>query len=244
MKKEIFEIVQNKEIARGIFEMTLCGDVSDFSAAGQFAQVALKGFFLRRPISVCDVDENRLTLVYKVAGMGTEAMSTLTSGKKIDLLCGLGNGFRVERCSRAALLAGGGVGVPPLLLLAKRLAASGKKVFAMLGFNTARDIILVDRFVAAGAEVKIATMDGTAGEKGLVTDILPDEKFYDYFYACGPRSMLKALCEKISTGGEISLEERMGCGFGACMGCAVKTSEGVKRVCADGPVFDKEAVIW
>lgn len=239
----MFGVVKNQKIAEGIYEIKLSGCV-DNSLPGMFVNVLLDGFYLRRPISVCDVDKESLTLVYKVVGGGTDALSHVKAGEKLDLLTGLGNGFDLDKCKSSALVVGGGVGTPPMLLLTKKLLQQGKKVIAALGFNSAADVILADRFAAAGAEVRIATVDGSVGTKGFVTVVLPEEKEYDFFYACGPKPMLRALCEKVSVPGEISLEERMGCGFGACMGCAVNTVDGVKRVCADGPVFDREKILW
>lgn len=245
MKKEvIFEVESNEKIAADVFDLRLLGDTGAITAAGQFVEIALDGFFLRRPISVCDFSEGALRLIYKVVGKGTDFMSSLKKGAKLKALTGFGNGFSLEKCEKTALIAGGGVGVPPLLLLAKKLVESGRTVYAALGFNSAADVILADELKAIGARVTVATADGSAGVKGLVTDILPDAGLYDFFYACGPKPMLKALCAVSKVKGELSLEERMGCGFGACMGCAVETKDGIRRVCVDGPVFDRESLIW
>lgn len=245
MKKEVFfELESNVQIAADVFDMRLVGDTGAIKKAGQFVEVGLDGFFLRRPISVCDVSVDKLRLVYKVVGKGTDYMSSLQRGAKLKILTGLGNGFSCEKCKKNALVVGGGVGVPPLLLLTKQLIAAGKEVYAVLGFNTKSDIILEQELKDLGARVAVATMDGSAGAKGVVTDILPSKDKFDFFYACGPKPMLNALCALSDTNGELSLEERMGCGFGACMGCAVFTKDGVKRVCEDGPVFDKESLIW
>ncbi|MBQ4448774.1 MAG: dihydroorotate dehydrogenase electron transfer subunit [Clostridia bacterium] len=209
---------------------------------GQFVEIALPGRFLRRPISVCGARGGELTLIYKVVGHGTEQMSALEEGARLDVLTGLGSGYRIERAGNAPLLVGGGVGVPPLYGLAKELINKGKTVSVVLGFNTADEIFYEDEFRALGCAVTVTTADGSYGVSGFVTDALPENA--SYFYACGPLPMLKALCKKTDIPGEVSLEERMGCGFGACMGCSVMTASGAKRVCREGPVFKKEELIW
>lgn len=236
-----FEITAITRLTDTVFEMTLRGDCSAFTMPGQFAEISIPGLYLRRPISVCDIEGNRLTLVFKTVGKGTDAMARMTPGTELDLLTGLGKGFDTLRCCSTALLAGGGVGVPPLYLLARKLIADGKKVKVALGFNTADEIFYADKFRNLGAEVEIATVDGSSGTKGFVTDAIrnPGMQGFDFWYACGPLPMLSALgreldCEK----GEVSMEERMGCGFGACMGCTIDTPWGPKRVCKEGPVFD------
>ena len=248
MKESIFTVKENRKIAEGTWKMALEGDTSAITGSGQFVNIALPGLFLRRPISVCDLSENGLmTLVYKVVGKGTDAMSAMTPGETLDLLTGLGHGFHTDACSEAALLLGGGVGTAPLVLLARELTARGKRVTALLGFNTASEAMLVDELKALGAEVHIATLDGTLGTRGFVTDILREKGEairYDYYYACGPMPMLKAVCKAIEKPGEVSLEERMGCGFGICYGCSCHTTDGPRRVCADGPVFKKEKLLW
>lgn len=236
-----FEITGIERLTENVYEMTLRGDCSAFTMPGQFVEISIPGLYLRRPISVCDIEGNRLTLVFKTVGSGTEAMARMKPGVCLDLLTGLGKGFDTSRCRESALLAGGGVGVPPLYLLARRLLQEGKQVKVALGFNTADEVFYADRFRELGAEVSVATVDGSYGVKGLVTDAIakPEMQGTDFWYACGPLPMLMALgkaldCEK----GEVSMEERMGCGFGACMGCTISTPWGPKRVCKDGPVFD------
>lgn len=235
-----FEITSIIRLTESVFEMTLRGDCSGFSRPGQFVEISIPGLYLRRPISVCDIEGNRLTLVFKTVGKGTEAMARMTPGTELDLITGLGNGFDISRTGNCALLAGGGVGVPPLYLLARKLIAEGKEVKVALGFNTADEIFYADRFRELGATVAVATVDGSHGVKGFVTDAirLPEMQGYDFWYACGPLPMLKALGNALDCGrGEVSMEERMGCGFGACMGCTIETPWGPKRVCKDGPVF-------
>lgn len=237
----LFEITSLQRLTDSVFEMTLRGDCSAFTCPGQFVEISIPGLYLRRPISVCDIEGNRLTLVFKTVGKGTEAMAAMSPGTELDLLTGLGNGFDTSKTHNCALLAGGGVGVPPLYLLARRLLAQGKKVKVALGFNTASEIFYADKFRALGADVAVATVDGSAGTKGFVTDLLalPEMKGSDFWYACGPLPMLKALGKALpDSPGEVSMEERMGCGFGACMGCTIETPWGPKRVCKDGPVFD------
>lgn len=236
-----FEITSITRLTDNVFEMTLRGDCSAFKMPGQFVEISIPGLYLRRPISVCDIEGNRLTLVFKTVGKGTEAMAAMTPGTELDLLTGLGKGFDTSRCSSTALLCGGGVGVPPLYLLARRLMAEGKKVKVALGFNTASEIFYEEKFRNIGADVAVATVDGSAGVKGFVTDAIKSfgDENYDFWYACGPLPMLKALGNQLDCcKGEVSMEERMGCGFGACMGCTIETPWGPKRVCKDGPVFD------
>lgn len=236
-----FEITSISRLTETVYEMTLRGDCSAFTMPGQFVEISIPGLYLRRPISVCDIEGNKLTLVFKTVGKGTEAMARMSPGMEIDLLTGLGKGFDTTRCKDTALLVGGGVGVPPLYLLARKLIGEGKKVKVALGFNSADEIFYADKFRELGANVEIATVDGSSGVKGFVTDAIrqPEMKGWDFWYACGPLPMLSALgreldCEQ----GEVSMEERMGCGFGACMGCTIETLWGPKRVCKDGPVFD------
>jgi len=222
--------------------MQLMGDTSSITAPGQFVNIRLEGHFLRRPISVCDCEGDVLTLIYKVVGKGTEQMSEMEKGEKLDLLTGLGNGFDTAKSGDKPLLIGGGVGVPPMYLLAKKLIAEGKKPSVIVGFNKEEEIFFADEFAALGIDVTVATADGSVGVKGFVTDALPEE--YSYFYTCGPEPMLKALYHATKTSGQLSFEERMGCGFGACMGCSCKTKYGNKRICKDGPVLEKEEIIW
>ena len=245
MKQSIFTIVSNEALTDCVYKMVLQGDTSAITAAGQFVNIQLEGMFLRRPISVCDYDAETLTIVYKVVGGGTEKMAAYEKGTVLDVLTGLGNGYDTSLSGEAPLLLGGGVGVPPLYLLCKRLAAEGKRPTVILGFNTASEVFYEAEFLALGASVTVTTVDGSYGKKGFVTDAIRESGVeYDYFYSCGPLPMLKALCLATATSGEVSLEERMGCGFGICMGCSIMTANGAKRVCKDGPVFKKEEVIW
>lgn len=244
-KKAIYEIRSNEPLTATVWRMVLAGDTQWITAPGQFVNIALEGRYLRRPISVCDWDAGTLTLIYKVVGDGTEQMSRMQPGECLDLLTGLGNGFRTAVDTQRPLLVGGGVGVPPLYNLARQLLAQGRKVTVVLGFNTADEVFYAEEFRALGAEVLVATADGSCGTRGFVTDVLtqcrPD---YDYFYACGPLPMLRVLCEATPVSGQLSFEERMGCGFGGCMGCSCKTKYGNKRICKEGPVLEKEEIIW
>ena len=242
-KKGIFTIVSNELIGRDVYRMVLAGDTSDLQVPGRFVNIELDGFFLRRPISVNDVNDKELTIVYKAVGEGTRAMSKYLPGRQLDILTGLGNGFTVKEDSAKPVLVGGGVGVPPMYLLCKRLLDKGVKPQVVLGFGSEKDVILADEFRALGVDVHITTNDGSVGLKGFVTDAMKT-LVYDYFYACGPEPMLKALCMQTSTSGLLSFEERMGCGFGACMGCSCETKYGKKRICKDGPVLEKEEIIW
>ncbi|MEE1065315.1 MAG: dihydroorotate dehydrogenase electron transfer subunit [Acutalibacteraceae bacterium] len=243
MKQVFLKITENKKIAKDVYLMKLEGDVSDITASGQFVNIKLDGFYLRRPISVCDYDENTLTIIYKVVGEGTEAMAELPCGTELDVLTGLGNGYNLAKSGDAPLLIGGGVGVPPMYNLCRKLIAEGKKVTVILGFNTKDEIFFEDEFKALGAEVYITTVDGSYGTKGFVTDVMKDLD-YTYFFTCGPMPMFKAIEATAVTSGQYSFEERMGCGFGACMGCSCKTKYGNKRICKDGPVLEREEIIW
>lgn len=245
MQRVVLTVAKNVALTPLIYEMTLVGDVSGVTRAGQFVEIALDGLYLRRPISVCNYEEGQLTLVYKVVGKGTGLMSQMAEGTELDVLTGLGNGFDVEYECQKPLLVGGGVGVPPLYRLTRDLIARGREVSVVLGFNTESEIFYAEEFEKLGAKVILATADGSVGVKGFVTDAIRESGVeYDYFYSCGPLPMLKALCSATTTSGEVSLEERMGCGFGICMGCSIMTANGAKRVCKDGPVFKKEEVIW
>ena len=241
MKQTLLKIESNEKLTETVFKMVLSGDISDIKAPGQFVNIKLDGLFLRRPISVCDIVGDKLTLIYKVVGKGTEKMSLMQSGN-LDVLTGLGNGYDLEESGEAPLLIGGGVGVPPLYLLAKELIKKNKKVSVILGFNTKNEIFYESEFKSLGCAVTVTTVDGTYGVKGFVTDALPQS--YSYVYTCGPEPMLKAVYKNIKTGGQFSFEERMGCGFGACMGCTCKTITGYKRICKDGPVMKKEEILW
>ena len=243
MKQTIFEIIENTPLTSSVFKMLLKGDTDDITAPGQFVNIKLDGLFLRRPISVCDLENGVLTLVYKVVGKGTEKMSTMAAGEKLDILTGLGNGYDLEKSGDTPLLLGGGVGVPPLYMLAKELIKKGKKVSVILGFNTKDEIFYEQEFKALGAQVALTTVDGSYGTRGFVTDAMKDTE-YSYFYTCGPEPMLKAIYSASKTSGQFSFEERMGCGFGACMGCSCHTVTGYKRICKDGPVLEKEEILW
>ena len=243
MREAIFKITENTPLTKSVFRMKLSGDVSDITSSGQFVNIKLDGFYLRRPISVCDCEDGILTLIYKVVGKGTEKMSEMAVGTELNILTGLGNGYNTDLSGEKPVLLGGGVGVPPLYMLAKKLIAQGKKVTVILGFNTKEEIFCEDDFKALGADVIVATADGSYGVKGFVTDALKDVD-YTYFYTCGPEPMLKALYKATETSGQFSFEERMGCGFGACMGCSCKTITGYKRICKDGPVLEKEEILW
>ena len=243
MKQGYFEIVENKPLTSTVYQMTLRGDVSAITAPGQFVNILLEGLYLRRPISVCDLGENTLTIVYKAVGKGTKQMAQMQSGT-LDVLTGLGNGYDLSVSGDKPVLLGGGVGVPPMFLLAKKLLAEGKQVRVILGFNTAEEIFYEEEFKKIGAEVTVTTVDGSYGKKGFVTDALA-EMDYTYFYTCGPEPMLKAVYRASKTSGQMSFEKRMGCGFGACMGCSCKTiTGGYKRICKEGPVMQKEEILW
>ena len=243
MKQSIFTILSNEALTDCVYKMVLSGDTTAITAAGQFVNIQLDGMFLRRPISVCDYDESTLTIVYKVVGKGTEAMSAMIPGQKLDILTGLGNGYDLSLSGQKPVLLGGGVGVPPMYNLAKKLMAEGKDVTVILGFNTQTEIFYENEFKALGCKVIVATADGSYGVKGFATTPLA-EIDYTYFYTCGPEPMLKAVYKATVTSGQMSFEERMGCGFGACMGCSCKTLTGYKRICKDGPVMKKEEILW
>ena len=242
MQQSIFSIASNRALTENVYEMILRGDASA-AAPGQFVQLKLDSFYLRRPISVCNADENSLTLIYKTVGRGTEAMAEYPEGKKIDILVGLGNGYDLSKSGDAPLLIGGGAGVPPMYMAAKKLIEMGKRVRVILGFNTASEIFYEEEFKQLGAEVSVTTVDGSYGLKGFVTTAMEGME-YSYTYACGPEPMLKAVYNASSTSGQYSFEERMGCGFGACMGCTCETKYGNKRICKDGPVLEKEEIVW
>ena len=242
MKQSIFEIIENTALTSNVYRMRLAGDTSAITAPGQFVNIKLEGKFLRRPISVCDCKEGELTIVYKVVGAGTEQMANMHVAEELDILTGLGNGYDLTVSGDKPLLLGGGVGVPPMYMLAKQLIAEGKDVTVILGFNKQDEIFYEMEFRALGANVIVATADGSYGVKGFVTDALPED--YTYFYTCGPEPMLKAVWKATKTSGQMSFEERMGCGFGACMGCSCKTLTGYKRICREGPVMRKEEILW
>ena len=242
MKQGLFDITENVRLTENVFRMRLQGDTSAVTAPGQFINIKLDGFFLRRPISVCDCEGDTLTIIYKTVGRGTEAMSTLKSGK-LDILTGLGNGYDLSLSGSSPVLLGGGVGVPPLYMLAKALISSGKSVKVILGFNSSGEIFYENEFKALGADTYVTTVDGSYGINGFVTDALKGMK-YTYFFTCGPEPMLKAVYKNTDTSGQFSFEERMGCGFGACMGCSCKTLTGNKLICKEGPVIKKDEILW
>ena len=244
-KKAIYSVLSNEPLTRDVYRMVLEGDSQWITRPGQFVNIELEGFYLRRPISISDWSENTITIIYKVVGRGTEVMSRMGIGVKLDVLTGLGNGFNPDAECQKPLLVGGGVGVPPLYRLAKELIAKGRKVSVVLGFNKADEVFYADEFKALGADVYVSTADGSMGVKGFVTDAIREANIdFDYFYSCGPLPMLKALCGCCEQDGELSFEERMGCGFGACMGCSCKTLTGNKRICKDGPVMKRGEIIW
>ncbi|MDD6620805.1 MAG: dihydroorotate dehydrogenase electron transfer subunit [Eubacteriales bacterium] len=240
-KENIYKILSNEKIAKDVYKMVLEGDTQYITAPGQFVNIKISDKYLRRPISVCDCDDSTITVIYKVVGNGTEEMSQMQVGESLDVLTGLGNGYDITK-SKKPMLIGGGVGVPPMYMLAKKLIEDGQQVTVILGFNTKDEIFFEQEFKDLGADVYVATADGSYGIKGFVTDAFIDD--YDYFYTCGPLPMFKAVYEKTTTSGQFSFEERMGCGFGACMGCSCKTKYGNKRICKDGPVLVKEEIIW
>ena len=243
MKQSIFTILSNEALTDSVYKMVLGGDTSAITASGQFVNIQLAGKFLRRPISVCDYDDSTLTIVYKVVGKGTAQMSDMTAGEELDILTGLGNGYDLTLSGSKPVLLGGGVGVPPMYNLAKKLIAQGKEVSVILGFNTKSEIFYEEEFKKLGCTVTVTTVDGSYGVNGFVTTAL-ESMDYTYFYTCGPEPMLKAVYKTSVTSGQMSFEERMGCGFGACMGCSCKTLTGYKRICKDGPVMRKEEILW
>lgn len=248
MKQGIFTIEKNRKLAPSVYEMILTGDASECGRPGQFINIKIDGLFLRRPISVCDYSENAIKIIYKVVGKGTRAMADMRQGESLDVLTGLGNGYDITKAGKNPVLIGGGVGIPPLYGLVKALKAEGEKekirsIRVILGFNTAEEIFYKEEFEEAGAKVLLATRDGSAGIQGLVTDVLSDME-YSYFYACGPEAMFRAIEGVAKTSGQYSFEERMGCGFGACMGCSCETKYGSKRICKDGPVLEREEILW
>ena len=242
MKQGLFEIIENTPLTDCVYRMVLQGDVSAITAPGQFVNIKLDGLYLRRPISVCDVSENTVTIIYKVVGKGTKQMSQMKEGT-LDVLTGLGNGYDLTTSGEKPVLLGGGVGVPPMYLLAKELIKQGREVKVILGFNTQNEVFYENEFKALGATVVVTTVDGSYGMKGFVTDALKQME-YTYFYTCGPEPMLKAIYSASATSGQMSFEKRMGCGFGACMGCSCKTITGYKRICKEGPVMRKEEILW
>ncbi|MBQ1952347.1 MAG: dihydroorotate dehydrogenase electron transfer subunit [Alistipes sp.] len=244
-KRDLYKIRSNEPLTASVWRMVLEGDTQWITRPGQFVNIELAGRYLRRPISISDYDKESITLIYKVVGAGTEQMSHMQAGEELDLLTGLGNGFDTSVEAQKPLLVGGGVGVPPLYNLCKQLLAQGKQPTVILGFNKAEELFYREEFEALGATTYVTTVDGSVGVKGFVTDAIREKQIaYDYFYACGPLPMLKALSQASTTEGELSFEERMGCGFGACMGCSCKTLTGNKRICKEGPVMKKSDILW
>ena len=242
MNDTIFTILSQRKLTENVFELKLNGDTSRITRPGQFVNLRLEGLYLRRPISVCDLEGETLTLVYKLVGRGTLLLSQMRPGQTLPVLTGLGNGYDLRLAGERPLLIGGGVGVPPLYLLARRLREAGKPVSVILGFNTAAEAFYADRFLALGCTVSLTTVDGSLGQRGFVTAAIPAD--YTHVYTCGPEPMLKAVYRSIRTGGSFSFEKRMGCGFGACMGCSCRTITGYKRICREGPVLQKEEILW
>lgn len=242
MKKVILKVISNEKLTENVYKMVMSGDLTDIKKSGQFVNILIDGLYLRRPISVCDYSENSLTIIYKVVGKGTTKLSQSNIGDEFDVLIGLGNGYDLSKSGDNPLLIGGGVGIPPMYNLAKKLISQGKNVTVILGFNTKSEVFYEKEFKDLGANVLVTTVDGSYQNKGFVTDVLPSD--YSYFFTCGPEPMLKAVYNKTTTSGQFSFEERMGCGFGACMGCSCKTLYGNKRICRDGPVLLKEEIIW
>lgn len=241
-KQNKYTILSNEPLTKDVYKMIICGDTEYITAPGQFINILIEGKFLRRPISVCDYDDESITIIYKIVGEGTKQLSEMTDGEVLDVLTGLGNGYDISK-SKKPLLIGGGVGVPPMYNLAKTLIADGQMPVVVLGFNTKDEVFYENEFIALGCKTLVTTVDGSYGIKGFVTDAMSDVD-YDYFYTCGPLPMFKAVYNATETSGQFSFEERMGCGFGACMGCSCKTKYGNKRICKDGPVLVKEEIIW
>ena len=242
MEQTLLRIEENRPLTRDILKIRLTGDVSGVERPGQFVNIKLEGLFLRRPISVFDREKDAITLIYRTVGVGTRRLSEMKAGETLDVLTGLGNGYDLTRAGDRPLLLGGGAGVPPLYWLARVLREQGKRVTAVLGFNSAEDVFAEEDFRKLGCETTVTTADGSHGTRGFVTDAMPEE--YSYFYACGPEPMMRAVDRRAKTEGEFSLEERMGCGFGACMGCSCRTRDGIKRICREGPVLRRGEILW
>lgn len=245
MNDSMFKIVENKQLNANTYKMRLQGDTSHITKSGQFVNIVIHGLYLRRPISVCDYNENEFTIVYKVVGKGTVALAQMgIFSSHLQVMTGLGNGFDSTKSGETPLLIGGGVGIPPLYHLAKTLIAEGKKPTIIIGFQTKDDAFFINEFMDLDTPLFITTDDGSLGIKGFVTDVVKSQENYSYFYTCGPHGMLKAIFDASETSGQLSFEERMGCGFGACMGCSCETKYGYKRICKEGPVLEKEEIIW
>lgn len=243
MKDVVMKVESNIKIAPDVYKMILIGDTDDITATGQFVNIKIDGLYLRRPISVCDFEKDKLTIIYKVVGEGTEKMAEYDEGKELLVLTGLGNGYDTETSGDSPVLIGGGVGIPPMYALCKKLVAEGKSPSVILGFNKKEEIFFYDEFKALTDKVYVTTVDGSFGVRGFVTDVMKDID-YTYFYTCGPLPMFKAINKVAKTSGQLSFEERMGCGFGACMGCSCKTLTGYKRICKEGPVMRREEILW
>jgi dihydroorotate dehydrogenase electron transfer subunit len=256
IKQSLFHVVSNRQLTEDVFELRLAGDASAFTHPGQFAEISVSGLFLRRPISVCDWTPDTLLLLVKAVGNGTRAMRELGPGASLDILTGLGNGFDIEQGALApsvsrSVLVGGGIGIAPLYALARQLIVARQQAGinvalpVVLGFRRVSDTFYVDEFTALGCDVMVATEDGSKGTCGFVTDVLAEHPELAYVYACGPMPMLRAVARLPQVGdGQFSFEARMGCGFGACMGCTIVTASGPKRVCREGPVFRKVEIDW
>ncbi|MED3573478.1 dihydroorotate dehydrogenase electron transfer subunit [Cytobacillus praedii] len=257
IKKELCQIVSQAEIAEHIFKLTLQGElVREMNEPGQFVHLKVSDYaepLLRRPISISDInkDENQFTMIYRAEGRGTALLSERKPGDFVDVLGPLGNGFPIEAAStgETALLVGGGIGVPPLYELSKRLVKRGVKVIHVLGFQSENFVFYDEDFTKLG-ETYVATVDGSYGTKGFVTNIIEDRKLtFDVLYSCGPTPMLKALENNYKDKKVyLSLEERMGCGIGACFACVCHTADDpsghtYKKVCSDGPVFKAGEVL-
>lgn len=244
MNQSIYKVLSNTPLTNNIYKMILKGDTTSIIKSGQFINIKIEGLFLRRPISICDYDESSITIIYKVVGKGTEILSNMTTSDQLDILVGLGNGYDTRKAGNKPLLLGGGVGIPPLFRLAKDLISEGKSPMVVLGFKNKEEAFYIDEFENIGAKVLVATEDGSLGTKGFVIDAIKGNSDYTYFYTCGPEAMLKAISDNTHTEGQLSFEERMGCGFGACMGCSCETKYESKRICKEGPVLEKEEIIW
>jgi dihydroorotate dehydrogenase electron transfer subunit len=242
MRQEKLKVTANEKILHDVYFMRLSGDCSGISRAGRFIDIRIEGFFLRRPISIYDYTDKYVDILYKTVGAGTDALAETPAGAELDVLLPLGNGFDISKRGGKNLLVGGGIGLPPIYSLAKEFVSQGMQPVVIAGFNTSADILPMERFHEIGIDPVIATADGSVGVKGFVTDAMKLED-YDYVFCCGPKPMLKAVYDA-SPDGQFSFEERMGCGFGACMGCSIETKHGPKRVCADGPVFFRDDIIW
>ncbi len=242
MKQQILRVTENIRIAENVYKMVLENPELEEQKPGQFINIRIDGLYLRRPISVCESDPGNVVIIYKVVGKGTEQLSRIRKREYLDVLTGLGNGYDLSKAGDHPLLLGGGVGVPPLIKLARMLRDAGKEVQAVLGFNTKAEVFGEGAFQEMDCKTTVTTVDGSYGVKGFVTDALPED--YSYFYTCGPEPMLRAVYKATCTSGQFSFEERMGCGFGACMGCSCKTITGYKRICREGPVLEKEEILW